>query len=448
MDFAIMPLVRRITSCFSHRPSLIFDLMRSRLLPSLLLASALLPTLGAKAATAGPAPEWARFRGPDGSGVGVAPNLPAKFTEADYNWKVELPGKGHSSPVIANNKVFVTCTPADSGQRMLVALNAADGKTLWQKSWEGPVFQQNADNSFSSSTPAVDAERVFDWWTSPEQSYLMALSQKDGSEIWKRELGGFVSQHGSGSSPIIFEDSVILDFGQEGADGAGSYTLCVDAATGKVRWQVPRLSTSSTASTPCIYHPTGGGPAQLIVISRNLGINALDPHTGKTIWEIKDLMPRRCVASPIVTKEGMIIVQCGEGGSESFVYGVKPAADGKSATKAFEVLKSGGYVPSPLAVDDKLFLWKENGNVSCVNAGTGAPIWNHRVDGPFYSSPVYANGRLYNITRKGDLLVLGGGDTFEQIAKIPLGEGTYAAPSFSGGRMYIRTFTHLISVGK
>ncbi len=397
---------------------------------------------------AAPTLEWPRFRGADGSGVGVAPNLAPLFSEADYNWKIELPGKGHSSPVIAGDKLFITCTPADSAKRMLLAIDPATGKTVWQQSWETAAFRQHADNSYTSASPAVDAERVYIWWTSPEQSWLAGLDQKTGKEIWKKELGGFVSQHGAGSSPIVFEDSVILDFGQEGTGGDGSYTLCVDAKTGKERWKTPRKSESSTASTPLIYTPPGGGAAQLILMSHSAGLTSLDPHTGKTNWDLPNLMPKRCVASPTVTKEGLIIAQCGEGASESFIYAVRPAKDGKSAEKVYEISRTGGYVCTPLAVGDRLFLWKENGLITCLKSATGEQVWSQRIDGPFYGSPVCVNNRLYNITRRGDLVVLAASDKFEQVGRIPLGEGSFATPALAGGHMYLRTFSHLISVGK
>ncbi|RYD60852.1 MAG: hypothetical protein EOP84_36445, partial [Verrucomicrobiaceae bacterium] len=223
--------------------------------------------------------------------------------------------------------MFLTSTPSETNKRTLVAVNEADGKILWQREWDGPTFRQHSDNSYTSASPAVDSERVYVWWSSPEQSWLAAVDQKSGREVWKRELGAFVAQHGAGSSPVVFEDSVILDFSQEERDGQGSYTLCVDARTGDVRWKAARQSSTSTSSTPCIFQPKGGS-AQLILINRTSGMTSLDPKTGKVNWEMPKLLPKRCVASPVVTENGLIIAQCGEGQSESFVYAVRPGADG------------------------------------------------------------------------------------------------------------------------
>ena len=390
------------------------------------------------------APEWTRFRGPNGAGVAEAPGLPAQFSDKDFNWKIELPGSGHSSPVIANGRAFLTCVPANSAQRIALAVNTADGKIAWSRVYEGSAFRQHADNSYASMSPAVDAERVYIWWGSPEGSALLALDQKDGRELWKKELGAFNSQHGPGSSPIVFEDSVLLHFDQ---DQPKSFLVSLDAKTGEERWRCEREGTASTSSTPCIHTAKDGTP-EVILISRTVGMTAVDARTGKVTWEIPKLLPKRCVASPIVTGDGLIIAQCGEGRAESFVYAVQPPSDGQPARKVYEVVRVGGYVPSPIAVGKLLFLWKEDGLVTCLRAATNEQLWSERVQGPFYGSPVSVNGRLYSMTRKGELVVLSAGEKFEQLARIPLGEGSHATPSVSGGRMYLRTFTHLISVGR
>ena len=390
------------------------------------------------------AQEWTRFRGPNGSGVAQAPNFPAQFSDADFNWKVELPGSGHSSPVIWGDRVFVSATPAGSAKRVIVCLNGKDGKTVWAKEYETGAFRQHADNSYTSMSPAVDAARVYFWWGAPEGSALVALDQKDGREVWKRDLGPFVSQHGPGASPIVAGDQVLLSFDH---DQAPSFLLAVDAKTGATRWKHEHAGEKSSSSTPCLVK-NPDGKTEAILISQTVGMTAVDVATGKVTWEMPGLLPKRCVASPVVTDAGLVIGQCGEGQAESFVYAVKPGSGGKPAEKVYEVIRVGGYVPCPTAVGDRLFLWKENGLVTCLRAATNEQLWSERVDGPFYGSPIALGGRLYNITRRGDLVVIGAGDKFEKIARIPLGEGSFATPAVSGGRMYLRTFTHLISVGK
>jgi outer membrane protein assembly factor BamB len=164
-----------------------------------------------------------------------------------------------------------------------------------------------------------------------------------------------------------------------------------------------------------------------------------------------DIFKLRCVASPVLTTEGLIIAQCGQGQAASEIQAIKGAAENKPA-KAYEIVRTGGYVPTPIAVGDLLFLWKENGTVTCVRSSDGEQIWSERAEGPYYASPICIGGkggRLYNITRAGELVVIGATDKFKLIQRFPLGEkNSYATPAVSGGRLYVRTYTQLISIGK
>ena len=389
------------------------------------------------------AQDWPRFRGPNGSGLGKA-NLPDAITEKDFNWKIELPGPGHSSPVVAGGRIFLTCTPKGSTKRILVCLDAKDGKQVWQREYETAAFRLHSDNSLSASSPAADAERVYVSWMSPEGSGVAALDQKDGKELWKKELGPYISQHGPGASPVVVEDMVVLDFDQ---DGPKSFLLALDAKTGAERWRWEHEGGKHSSSTPCVFTPKSGG-AQIVTISFAAGMSAVDAKTGKLAWQLPGLLPKRCVSSAFTTESGLVIAQCGEGRAESFVYAVRPDDAGKTAQKVYEVVRVGGYVPTPIVVGDLLFLWKENGLVSCLRAATNEQLWSERVEGPFYGSPVAVNGKLYNMTVRGDLIALVAGEKFQPPARIPLGEGSHATPAVAGGRMYLRTFSHLISVGK
>lgn len=390
------------------------------------------------------AQEWTRFRGPNGTGHGAAPGLPVQFGEADFNWKIELPGAGHSSPVIWGDRLFLTSSPKEKPQRIVACIHTGDGKIAWQRSYAASTFRQHADNSFASLSPACDAERVYFSWGAPDGSGLVALDQKEGREVWRKDLGPFVSQHGPGASPIVFEDLVILNFDH---DQPGSFIAAYDVKTGAERWKLARKGGNSSATTPCIYQPKNGAP-ELIVFSRVVGMTSIDPRRGTVNWELPDLLPKRCIASPVVTAEGHLIAQCGEGVSESFVYAVKPGTKSAPPEKVYEVVRVGGYVPTPIVVGGLLFLWKENGLVTCLRAADKEQLWSERVEGPFYGSPMCVEGRLYNMTRRGDLVVLRAGEKFESLARIPLGEGSHATPAVAGGRMYLRTFSHLISVGK
>ncbi|MEO6785309.1 MAG: PQQ-binding-like beta-propeller repeat protein [Chthoniobacteraceae bacterium] len=395
------------------------------------------------------AQEWTRFRGPNGSGLANA-KLPEQITEKDINWRCTLPGTGHSSPVVWGDRIFVTATPAGSpdseAKRIIVCVGAKDGKIQWQREYATGIYRKHADNSFASPSCTVDAERVFVWIAGPDKSQLIALSQADGKQVWSAELGPFKAQHGPGASPIVEKGEVIL---QSSQDEPGSFIGAWNAATGKQLWKDELKGGQHAISTPCFL--AGQSGLQLISLSTDNGLLGLDPATGKTLWGIPDIFHLRCVASPVITSEGMIVAQCGQGQAASEIQVIKGAAT-KQPAKAYDIVRIGGYVPTPIVVGDLLFLWKENGTVTCVRSKDGEQIWSERVEGPYYSSPICVGGkggRLYNLTRSGELVVIAAAEKFRLIQRFPFNEkNSYATPAVSGGHLYVRTYSQLISIGK
>jgi outer membrane protein assembly factor BamB len=395
------------------------------------------------------AQDWTRFRGPNGTGIGEA-NLPEQLSEKDVQWRVTLPGSGHSSPVIWGERVFVNCTPegpgpADTARRIVACLSAKDGKLLWQREFATGTYRKHADNSFASPSCAVDANHVYAWFAGPDGSQLVALAQSDGKEVWKRDLGPFVSQHGSGASPIAEKDAVFL---QSSQDGEGSFLQAFDPATGKTLWKKDLKGGQHAISTPCVLE-TPEGP-QVVSLSTDNGLLGFHPKTGQQIWGLSDIFKLRCVASPVLTDKGLIVIQCGQGQAASEIQVIKGAAE-KKPEKAYEIVRIGGYVPTPIAVGDLLFLWKENGTVTCLRSGGNEQLWSERVEGPYYASPICIGGkggRLYNVTRSGELVVLAADEKFRLIQRFPLGEkNSYATPAVSGGKLFVRTFTQLFCIG-
>ena len=405
------------------------------------------------AACAAPAADdgnWPRFRGPNGSGVSDATTIPAQWTETNYNWKVTLPGVGHSSPVVWGKRLFVTCGENATARRTVVCLEAASGRTLWKQDYPSKTFQQNNDNSYATASPAADADGVVVSWATPEEVVLLALDN-DGKEQWRRSLGPFVAAHGSGSSPIITGDVVVLSDDQDDLSAkpeakskavGKSFVVAVDRKTGKTRWQLERNSNQASYATPCV-RALDDGRSELIVNSTAHGITGVDLATGKIDWELGGLFVKRCVGSP-VWGEGLVVADEGSGGVGAHLVAVKP---GPPPALAYELQKPLPYVPTPLIKDGKLFLWGDNGAVACLRAATGELVWRDKVDATFYSSPVWVNHRLYGVSKAGDVFVLGTGDTFELLARVPLGEKSFATPAIAGGVMYLRTYSQLFSLG-
>lgn len=382
------------------------------------------------------AQEWTRFRGPNGSGVSPSRKIPAKWSEADYNWHVKLPGIGHSSPVLWGNKLFLTSAKEDTAERVAMCVDAESGKILWQRHYDSTVHPKHLRNSFASSTPAVDAERVYVCWSAPEEYTLMALDHQ-GREVWRRNLGPFVSQHSGGTSPIVYQDMVIIGNDQDGI----SFLAALDAATGEDRWRTERRSAVVAYSTPCIYQPADG-PAELIFNSEAHGISGINPLTGQTDWEIS-VFDKRSVSSPIVAA-GLVFGTCGSGGGGNYLVAVRP---GPEPQVAYKVTEMAPYVPTPLAKDDLLFTWSDKGVVSCLRAATGEKIWRERVGGNYSGSPVCAGDHLYCIAEDGTVVSLAASEKFQLLARNPLGEDSRSTPAIAGDRMYLRTYSHLVSLG-
>jgi outer membrane protein assembly factor BamB len=388
----------------------------------------------------GLAQEWPRFRGPNGSGISPAKTIPTTWTDKDFNWKLPLPGAGHSSPVLWDDKVFLTTGDALTKQVSVFCVSANNGQVLWQKAFPFTPHHKNDRNTFASASPAVDQHRVYVCWSSPEHYTLMALTH-DGQTVWEKDLGPFASQHGGGASPIVYEDKVVLGNEQDGA----SFLIAVDAVTGKTRWQAPRTTKEAVYSTPCVYEPKDGPPA-LIFTSESQGVSAIDPDKGKVLWELADVFDKRVVSSPVVAA-GLIVGACGSGGGGNYLIAVRPGSSTKKPEVAYTIRKSAPYVPTSVCVGERLFLWSDSGIFSCVQAASGEVKWQERVGGNYFSSPLWVDGRLFCVSTKGEVVVVEASDQFQVLARNPLGEVTHSTPAVAGGRMYIHTTKSLISVG-
>lgn len=394
--------------------------------------------------------EWTRFRGPNGQGISDAKTIPVKWTQEDYNWKVKLPGGGHSSPVLWGDKLFITSGDRQAGNSVIYALNVSDGKILWQKEYSLSKYRPNKLNSFATATPTVDADHVYMLWTSLEETILAALNH-NGTEIWKRTLEGVHCQHGAGSSPIVYDDMVIFTHEHENisSKNARSFWIAVNRKTGETRWTLDRQTGPKTSySTPCVYTPSTGTP-QLIFNSNSHGMTSVDPGTGNVIWEVVSAFPARVVSSPVIADD-LLVGSCGDGGAGKLLIAIRPgSSEGSIQPEEAYKIESGyrPYVPTSIAKGGLLFTFLDRGNVSCWNSATGRQLWEEKPAGRFFGSPVWVDGKLYCITMDGDVVVIKAAETYELLAINPLGETSHAAPAVAGGRMYLRTYSQLFSIG-
>ncbi|HEX7378143.1 MAG TPA: PQQ-binding-like beta-propeller repeat protein [Pirellulales bacterium] len=402
------------------------------------------PALLLLASTAATAQEWTRFRGPNGSGVSEA-TIPAQWTDKEIRFRVELPGIGHSSPVFWGDKIFLTSALEETATRLVLCLRADDGQIIWQRKFPSTPHKKHEFNSFASSTPCVDAERVYCCWSTPDEYTLLALDH-EGQDSWHKNLGPFVSQHSCGVSPMIFNDLVVLgnDQGDENKQGTSSL-LALDRQTGELRWRLDRRTATVAYSTPCVYQPEGGEP-ELIFNSESHGITSVDPASGRVNWEL-NVFKKRSVSSPIVAG-GLIFGSCGSGGGGNYLVALRPPANvGASPEIAYKIEGAAPYVPTPVALGELLFLWNDKGIVTCARASSGEQLWQKRVGGNYHGSPICSGGRLFCIRDDGEVTVVAAAEKYELLGRNPLGEESRSTPAVAAGRMYVRTSSHLVCVG-
>ncbi len=399
------------------------------------------------------AQEWTRFHGPNGTGISHAKTIPTKLSDTDVNWRVELPGVGHSSPVLWGNKLFVTTCDSRSGGVRVLCHDALTGKQLWRHDFKQAPFTPHKFNNFAAATPAADAQHVYVIWNELEHFKLAALDHT-GKVAWERDFGPFVSQHGCGISPIVHNGMVILGNEQDSAKNVKdttrsgeSFVIAVDAKSGSTVWQTPRNSLVVAYSTPSLYTPKGGPPA-LIFNSQGHGIYAVAPDSGKVLWEYNQAFTMRSCSSPMIAGD-FIFGSCGSGGGGNYVTVIKAGdtAKGRKPELAYQMKKSAPYVPTGVVVGELAWLWSDAGMLTCLHAPTGDIRFQERVGGNFFGSPVWVDGRLFAVSTAGELVVVEASEKFNVLHRYALKELCHSTPAVALGRMFIHTENHLVSLG-
>ncbi len=265
--------------------------------------------------------------------------------------------------------------------------------------------------------------------------------------MWSKDFGRYVSAHGFGGSPILVDDKVILANSQDaeelppGVQPGDSSILALDAKSGETVWETPRKSVRTSYGAPSVAMVNG--KKMLIFAETGDGLFALDAATGKEVWNNK-VFTKRSVSCPLVLGD-IVIGTEGSGGGGNILFGVN--LNGQHELK-FEIKRAAPYVPTPVAKDELLFLWADNGIVSCVDAKTGESYWSERIGGNVSSSPVIAGDKLLGIAENGTLTVLSASRNFQQLGKVELEEITRSTPLLAEDYLLVRTDSHLICVGK
>jgi hypothetical protein len=323
----------------------------------------------------------------------------------------------------------------------VLCLGTARGDLVWRRDFPVAPYHRTNFNTLASGSPAVDQDRVYTAWSDAERMVARTFDHA-GKLLWERDLGPFASQHGGACSPVLWHDLVIISKEHDGE----SFITALDAATGAPRWKAPRHQTPTTYATPFLYEPDAGPPA-LVFAGQGHGFSALSPADGTTLWELPGVFDKRVVGSPILA-DGLLIASCGSGEGGNYLVAARPGdtRQGTHPAVAYKITRSSPYVPTSVCAEGRLFLWADDGTVSCLRPATGEVVWQQRLGKHFFSSPVWVDGRVFCASTTGDVLVIRAGDRFELLATNPLGETVHSTPAVAGGRMFIHTTKHLVCV--
>lgn len=432
----------------------------SMLLRALVALLALLVCNGAGAVETKTAPAgWPEFRGPSGNGIiappGTEVGLPLQWSETEnIKWKTAIPEKGWSTPVVLDGRVWLTTATPDGHDFFVISLNADTGEILSNDKLfhaDNPEPLGNNVNSYASPSPALEPGRVYVHFGSYGTACLDATS---GKVIWSRQDLPCRHYRGPGSSLIIFENLLILTF--DGADL--QYLTALDKLTGETVWKTDRTTKwldldeqgnpkregdfRKAFSTPLVVD-VGGKPQMLTAGS--YAAYAYDPRTGEEIWKThNDAYTPACRP---VFGNGLAFMMTGRGNAQLWALRVDGTGD---VTDTHVAWKLADPVvpdePSPLLVDDLLYLVSNDGIATCLEAANGTRLWSERIGGNYEASPVFADGRIYFFNVQGKGTVLRAGRAFEILATNKLDAGLMASPAAAGKAFFLRTKTHLYRV--
>jgi outer membrane protein assembly factor BamB len=399
------------------------------------------------------AADWERFRGANGFGASDDKDIPVSFKPENTLWKVAIPGKGNSSPIISKGKVFLEASSDEGDKRFFFCLDAATGKQLWKDEFSAKFAKTHEKSSMASSTPAADGKRVFGVFWDGKSLTLVAWDY-DGKRLWSKAMGSFSSQHGPGLSPIVIDNHVILNFDQDDQAEVHAY----DVKSGNLVWKKSRQAFRASYSTPFLLEENG---KKELIVSSTAGITSYDPKDGTIRWNWNWVWggggkkagpggPLRQVGGPIY-HEGMFFTASGDGGGDRRMTSLKKGDSGEVRSTVWDKKKGTPYVPMTLAKDGYLFWVTDKENLAvCVEAKTGKEVWNERLGGgaQVFASPIMIDGKIYSINERGTVFVFAANPTYDLLAKNDLHEDVIASPAVANGRFYVRTAKSLIAIGK
>lgn len=439
-----------------------------------------LGVIAALGITSSASAQWPQWRGPGGTGISPEKNLPTEWAPAagdkaavNIRWKAAIPGRGHSSPIVAGNLVFLTTAIKGAevpGRKAPVhldfqkqpgylhpdavdvefthalkvyAIDARTGKVAWERTaYDGVMFDdRHRKNTYASSTMATDGERAYAFF---ESLGIYAYDFK-GALAWKKDLGTIIKAGlGPGTSPIVYKDLLILQCDQEMGDG--SFIVALNRKTGAEAWRANRRNRRSWA-TPLIVNT---GTRDELIASGAEAVISYDPASGTELWRANGTQSHP-IPSPVSTR-GLVFLTAGS--QAKVVMAMKPGGSGNLADSKDVLIwrynKGAAYVPSPIAIGDYLYLLSDAGLMTCIDAVTGERKYEGgRVPVPatFFASPVAFDDKILLTSEDGDSFIVKAGPVHEVLRTNSVGEAVYTSPAIGNGTIYIRGEKHLFAIG-
>jgi outer membrane protein assembly factor BamB len=391
------------------------------------------------------ADSWPKFRGPTADGH-FNRSLPSRWSATEnVTWKVSVPGKGWSSPVIVDNQVFVTAAVPVEGagsdlSLRLLTYDVREGRAVN----DVEVFRQNSNdspsihtkNSHASPTPVIDGPRIYLHFGHQGTACL----ERSGNEVWKSRRLTYEPVHGNGGSPIVVGDALI--FSCDG--GEASYVVGVDKLTGEHLWRRDRDTDATRTfsfSTPSAI--TSSGQHQVISPGSNT-VDALNPATGDLIWRVR--YDGYSVIPKPIFGHGLVFVCSGY--DRPNLLAIRPDGHGDVTDThiAWRTDRNVPHTASLLLVGDELYMVSDRGIASCLDAATGRLHWRERLPGGYSASPIYAGDKLYFLNEEGEATVIRRGTKYERVASNSVGERTLASFAAADDRLFIRGEEHLFCI--
>jgi outer membrane protein assembly factor BamB len=400
----------------------------------------LVPFLFTTLAIAG---DWPMWRGAHLDGVSRESTLYPVHWSATENihWKAEIPGVGHSSPVVVGDRIFVTSCVENkdkNADRLLICLSRSDGKILWQqKVLSCPLERKHKLNSYASSTPATDGKYVYVTFLNPPK-IIVDCYTVDGKYKWRSCAGEFNSPHGFCSSPILYKDLVIVNCDQ---DNQEAFIVAYNKIDGDEKYRIDRPNRTRSYCVPLIVEAAG---KTQMVLTGSKCVASYDPGNGKQLWLI-DGPTEQFVASAVYTDDMFIITG---GYPDHHILGIKPDGEGNVTNShiKWRTTRNTSYVPSPIAYRGLFYIVSDEGFASCYEPTSGKMLWNERLCKHTSASLTAAGDYVYFLDDFGTTYVVKAGRALEVVAKNALKEECYASPALSNGQIFIRAAQHLYCI--